>query len=205
MENTRKESFTKFRFGDGNEIKSKHTLTLPLSIYGKRFDLPVEVVDNNIPLLLGRPSMTELRMILDTKNHCIDIDGRKFKVNISASVHYVIPVSEFVSKDTKIVLHMENLPDYSKQEKMKKAEKLHRQFAHASKEKLLKLLKDGGCKDKEFMKIVETCCETCSFCQKFKQSKPRPIVGLPKADKFNQVVSMDLKEVEKGKLTFEVS
>ena len=97
VENTRKESSTKFRFGDGNETKSKHTLTIPLSIFGKRFDLLVEVVNNNIPLLLGRPSMTELRMILDTRNHCIDIDGRKFKVDISASGHYVIPVSEFVS------------------------------------------------------------------------------------------------------------
>ena len=200
VENTRRESSTKFRFGDGNETKSKNTLTLPLSIYGKRFELPVEVVDNNIPLLLGRPSMTELRMVLDTSKHCIDIDGRKFKVDISASGHYVIPVSEFTSKNTEIVLHMENLPGFSKQEKMEKAKKLHRQFAHASKEKLVKLLRDGGCKDKEFMKMVETCCETCSFCQKFKLSKPRPIVGLPKADKFNQVVSMDLKEVEKGKL-----
>ena len=199
VENTRRESSTKFRFGDGNETKSKNILTLPLSIYGKRFQIPVEVVDNNIPLLLGRPSMTELRMVLDTSKHHIDIDGRKFKVDISASGHYVIPVSEFTSNNTEIVLHMENLPGFSKQEKMEKAKKLHRQFAHASKERLLKLLRDGGCEDKEFLAIVKNVCETCTFCHKYKQAKPRPVVGLPKATKFNEVVAMDLKETEKGK------
>ena len=37
------------------------------------------------------------------------------------------------------------------------------------------------------------------FCQKYRHAKPRPVVGLPKGDRFNQVVSMDLKEVVKGK------
>ena len=43
-------------------------LNIPMLICGKRVCLNVEVVDNyNIPLLLGRPSMTKLGMILDTK------------------------------------------------------------------------------------------------------------------------------------------
>ena len=45
---------------------------------------------------------------------------------------------------------MDNLSTYTKKVKKQKAEKLHRQFAHASKERLFRLLKDSGCKDKEF-------------------------------------------------------
>ena len=47
---------------------------------------------------------------------------------------------------------------------------------------------------------MEKCCRDCKFCQKYRHAKPRPVVALPKADRFNQVVAMDLKEVQKGKL-----
>ena len=199
VQDSEKQSSTRFRFGDGQESESIKSLTIPLLIGGSKKLLDVEVVKNNIPLLLGRPSMTQFRMILDTKNHTIDIDGRKFRVQISSSGHYVIPVSEFTSVDTEVVLHMENLPKYTRDEKKKKAEKLHRQFAHASKERLLKLLRDGGCDDKEFLAVVKEVCESCKFCRKFKTASPRPVVGLPKASKFNEVVAMDLKETEKGR------
>ncbi len=165
----------------------------------KKEHLSIEVVDNNIPLLLGRPSMTKLGMILDTRNHSVTVNGKSFKLELNQTGHYILPVSEFTTKGTKIILHMQHLSKYSQEEKMQKARKLHRQFAHASKDRLLRLLKDSGCKDKEFMKIVEQCCEECEFCLKFQTAKPRPVVGLPKAQRFNQVVSMDLKEVEKGK------
>ena len=37
------------------------------------------------------------------------------------------------------------------------------------------------------------------FSNKYCQPKPRPIVGMPKAERFNDVISMDLKEVIKGR------
>ena len=78
--------------------------------------------------------------------------------------------------------------------------KLHRQFAHASKERLTKLLKDGGCGDKDFLKEVENISDECQFCLKYRKPKPRPVVGFPKSQEFNGCVSMDLKEVAKGKV-----
>ena len=57
-----------------------------------------------------------------------------------------------------------------------------------------------GCNDKEFIEEVEKCCERCRFCQKYRRQKQLPVVSFPKADRFNQVVAMDLKEVTKGKL-----
>ena len=200
VENSSKQSTTLYRFGDGRETKSIKELTIPMMICEKRVEMNVEVVDNNIPLLLGRTSMTKLGMILDTVNHSVQIDGRTFKLGLSSTGHYTLPVSEFTYEDCKVVFHMQNLSTYSKAEKKQKAQKLHRQFAHASKERLFRLLKDGGCKDKEFFRVLEKCCRDCKFCQKYRHAKPRPIVGLPKATRFNQVISMDLKEIEKGKL-----
>ena len=82
---------------------------------------------------------------------------------------------------------------------MAKAVKLHQQFSHASKEKLLKLIASSGCKDEEFVSCVKQCCEECKVCRRFRRPPLRPAVGLPVADRFNQVVSMDLKEHERGK------
>ena len=200
VENSAQPSSTVYRFGDGKETISQRTISIPVLICGNRKNISVEVVDSNIPLLLGRPTMTGLGMIINTKNHTVDVDGRKYQLGISKSGHYTLPVSEYSNENCKVVLHMEELQTRTRSEKERKANKLHRQFAHASKERLLKLLKDGGCTDKEFIKAVETCCDNCAFCQKYRHAKPRPIVALPKTTAFNQTVMMDLKEVEKGKL-----
>ena len=200
VEKTARKSTTRYRFGDGKETVSVKEITLPMFICGKKVEVKVEVVENTLPLLLGRPSMTKLGMILDTRNHSVTVDGRNFKLGLSSNGHYLLPVSAFTYEGTKFVFFMDRLPTYTTEEKKKKALKLHRQFAHSSKERLLKLLRDGGCKDKEFMKAVEDVCTNCTFCQKYRHAKPRPVVGLPKGDRFNQVVSMDLKEVVKGKV-----
>ena len=75
-----------------------------------------------------------------------------------------------------IIFHTENLTNQSKEEKGKKALKLHLQFAHATKEKLIQLLKNGVSLSK-----TVTCC-------------------VVSAERFNQMVAMDLKEVTNGKL-----
>ena len=65
---------------------------------------------------------------------------------------------------------------------------------------LVKLLKDSGCDDKEFLKMIVDCCDNCKFCSKFMKPFSRPIDGFPVPDSFKEYVSMDLKEIEKEKL-----
>ena len=142
-----------YRFGDGKETKSQKKIKIPLFICGRRVKIDVEVVDNNIPLLLGRPTMTLLGMKINFGNHSVNINGRTYEIEMSSTGHYTLPVSEFADKNTRFVLHVQHLATYDIKEKEKKAEKLYRQFAHASKEKLLRLLKDSGCKDKQFIKL----------------------------------------------------
>ena len=195
-----KVSSSLYRFGDGKEIRSKHEITVPMTICGKKIKLQVDVVENDIPLLISRPTMTQLGMILDTANHMVTIERKQFNLEFNESGHYTIPVCEWTNQDYNVVFHLETLAESTKAEKAKKAQKLHRQFAHASKERLLQLLRNDGCYNKDFLQEVENCCDSCQFRQKYRKQKSNPIVGFPKADKFNQVVSMDLKEVQKGKL-----
>ena len=88
----------------------------------------------------------------------------------------------------------------SNEEKQKKAIKLHCQLCHASIDWLVKLSKDSGCDYKKVLKMIVDCCDNCEFYSKFKKPFLRPVVRFPVLDRFNEYVSMDLKEIEKGKV-----
>ena len=42
-----------------------------------------------------------------------------------------------------------------------KTAKLHRQFSHASEEKLIQLVKNSNYNDEDFQKCIEDCCNNC--------------------------------------------
>ena len=199
VQRSERQSKTLYKFGDGKESKSCREIRLPLSLWGTERFVSVDVIENDIPLLISRPLMTELKLTIDTEKHEVSVDGKRRPLVINSSGHYLLPVSLFANTQASVVLHTTAVPSLSTAEKRKKALKLHRQFAHASKERLLKLIKESGCADAEFLKLVEDTVDNCEFCRKYQVKKPKPIVSLPKSQTFNGCVLMDLKEVEKGK------
>ena len=86
------------------------------------------------------------------------------------------------------------------QSKRNIARKLHRQFAHPSGEKLIKLVRNAGIKDKQLEKEIYSISQQCIYCLQHKRVPPRPVVSMPLANSFNESVSMDLKMW--GKYTF---
>ena len=66
---------------------------MPLFIGGKVARIEIDVVENEIPLLIGLPTMTELGMLLDTVEHRVTIGDYTQKLEFNAAGHYVIPVS----------------------------------------------------------------------------------------------------------------
>lgn len=74
-----------------------------------------------------------------------------------------------------------------------KIQKLHRQFAHPTSAKLLSLMKTAGFEDSGLEKTIKEVSESCTTCIKFKRPEPRPVVSMPLASKFNEMVSLDLK------------
>ena len=73
------------------------------------------------------------------------------------------------------------------------ASKLHRQFAHPTPERLIKIIRNSGKNNKELEKEVNYVSQKCITCIKFKKTKPRPVVCMPMANEFNEIVAMDLK------------
>ena len=71
--------------------------------------------------------------------------------------------------------------------------KLHPQFAHPSAYKLKELLDAAGKLDSRMPATVDSISEGCKICIKFKKPRPQPIVCMPLANHFNEVVAMDLE------------
>ena len=74
------------------------------------------------------------------------------------------------------------------------AHKLHSQFGHPSPIALIKLIKNAGIKNKKLHKEVHSISNSCVTCLKHKRPSPRPVVCLPLASRFNEMVGIDLKK-----------
>ena len=76
--------------------------------------------------------------------------------------------------------------------------KLHRQFAHPSAKNLKALMRNADTFDSDCEEIIHSISEKCEVCKRFKRTPCCPVVRLPLATKFNQVVAMDLKQFRPG-------
>ena len=71
--------------------------------------------------------------------------------------------------------------------------KLHRQFAHPSRKSLLKLINNAGIKDSNLEKEVSNVSNKCITCIKYRKPFNRPVVCMPLASEFNEMIGIDLK------------
>lgn len=81
-------------------------------------------------------------------------------------------------------------------EQTKILEKLHKQFGHATADRLKTLLKSAGVVSDNIFTLLEKVVSKCDLCARFKRTPSRPVVGLPMATCYNETVALDLFEVE---------
>ena len=77
------------------------------------------------------------------------------------------------------------------EDKHKIAVKLHRQFVHPKPDKLITLQRNVGSDDDELFNVIKDLERSCEVCIRYRRSNPRPVVGLPMAQVFNECVAMD--------------
>ena len=85
------------------------------------------------------------------------------------------------------------LGQQSQKEKVKVIEKLHRQFAHPTAKSLKAIMKNAEVFDDECSTLIDDLSRKCEVCKRFKKTPSRPVVCLPMAKEFNEVVAIDLK------------
>ena len=116
------------KFGSGNRLKSAKQVIIPCEISGKRCKVATEVVDSDLPLLLGKPSLKRAGVILDLITDEAVIFGVVTQLRISRSVHYFIPLLPSVYEAEVLEDVLINISTETSKQTEKLANKLHRQF-----------------------------------------------------------------------------
>ena len=82
----------------------------------------------------------------------------------------------------------------NRQDKFKTLLKLHRQFAHPRKNRLIAFLKDAGVWRDDYEETLTQRDEKCEPCKIYSKTLSRPVVDMPMASTFNEEVAIDLKQ-----------
>ncbi len=193
-----------FRFGDGGPVTPLYASTIPAKIGNTSCSINLEVVNADIPLLLSKDAMKRASTVLDIEHDEVFMFGKQIPVEFTSTGHYCVDIrrrqtynqDDLEKESQEDVLLVKELMDEG--QKRKHLEKLHKQFGHASGEKIRSLLENAGNRDADTDRILKTIVEECDICLKFKKESPRPAVGFPLATDFNETVAVDLHELEKG-------
>ena len=122
-------------------------------------------------------------------HYCIPVTSKQIPIrNLSSKYNPTVPMGVFLSA--------ENLDQRNFKEKQAVATKLHRQFGHPLDSKKLRgLCLEAGINDQELFKQIDNVTQPCDTCDRYKKARARPVVSMPLANDFNDVLAMDLKFV----------
>ena len=175
-----------FKFGDSKPFVSLKRILLPCVIGNKKLFIRTDVVKCNVSLLLSKSPMKKAQVTKNMVDDSVKIFGIDYKMALTTSGHYCIPiVKPFHEKEVYEILYSVSGGVHQM------ALKLHKQFAHPSVEKLLKLLKQANMCDGDLIDEIKNVSMSCQVCVKWKPPH-KPIVSMLMAASFNDVVAMDL-------------
>ena len=168
---------------------------LPAYIAGKHCEIDVEIIKENIPLLLSKTSLKRCNTILDMNNDKGTIFGKKADLYLTSG-HYcinIIPEFHVRKPCNEMILMLEN--NISDKQNLKQI-KIHKQFGHASKENIKKLLTNSNLMSNDLKQMIDKVIESSETCQKFRKPLSKPVVAFTKSDSFNWTLSLDLHELK---------
>ena len=187
---------TKFRFGDGPVYLSKKIAVIPIQLGSQKFKLHTSVVECDVPLLISRPTLARADAYIGFRQDELWIGNERIDVIETKSGHLCVPITNrSVKQSVKQVLFSCPLQKDDKSN-VSKISKLHKQFAHPTPEKLIDLIRNSGIVDKKIEDTVKEISKNCDICARYKRPPLRPVVAMPLASEFNEVVAMDLKFID---------
>ena len=188
---------TKFRFGDGPVYVSKKIAVIPIQLGSQKFKLHTSVVECDIPLLISRATLARADAYIGFRRDELWIGNERIDVIETESGHLCVPITNRnVKQSVKQVLFSCPLQKDDDKANVSKISKLHKQFAHPTPEKLIDLIRTSGIVDKKIEDTVKEISKNCDICARFKRPPLRPVVAMPLASEFNEVVAMDLKFID---------
>ena len=198
----REESDTVYQFGGGEKRRSVMRIGLPALVGDQSVTIFTEIVDADIPMLIGANSLRKAKAKLNFEDNMADIAGSLVPMKMTKSGHFCIELfSPYIATHMDDVKEREEMvmsvlvasTENTKALTVNELKKLHHLFGHTSVDRLVKLLKESGLTRDILVADLKKVKETCEACQRCEKSKPKPKMAINRAEKFNQVVTMDLK------------
>ena len=190
-----------FKFGGGEKRKSKCLLEFPCNLGGKNIKLRAEVIDAELPLLLGNNSLEKAEAVLHIGKKK-ELFGEVLDMAKTDSGHYSLsiksqPEDEVIDPNDVKCLVTESADELTDAE----LKKIHHTLGHNSAEKLAKLIMNAKrtSNKAETVRRLEKIKEECQGCRRNPKRKPKPKVACPRASKFNEIVTLDLNDYKDPK------
>lgn len=163
---------------------STKSLKIPATIGQTKCHIETEVVPADVPLLLSKASMKRAGTVLDMEHGRAIMFNKPVKLDFTSSGHYCVNLMDNKCENTKKEDHVLTTTEDSTPEekecqleeenqleneiliiteemstttKQKMLLKLHKQFGHASADKLQKLIKSSGNNDAECVTVFFKC------------------------------------------------
>ena len=198
---TKKESSKVFHFGE-TQYSSRGVIEIPVVVKRKKFYLITEIIQGDVPWLIGKNAMGRMGMHLDIKRNKARIEAfgdMEVMLREDERGHLRMTMREI--KEEKVML--EGWREKNHREIKRDVEKLHLQFGHGSGGKIWSLLEeaqwtDGVSEEKrnDMKKMVMEVIANCKVCAKYKRNPAKPVVGFPWSKTFNETIAVDLGEIE---------
>jgi hypothetical protein len=190
-----------YRFGDSQAYPASKNAIIPALFGDVSVMISTDIVDADIPLLFSKAAMKKGKMQLNCDQDLLLAFNQQLPLNTTTNGLYALPITKkqmFISKfehedsNTHVVLKAVTVKS---DEEI--ATKLHRCFAHPSADRLIRLINSAGAEwsnNTNLKNEIHKVSSSCDVCKVYKKPPPRPVVGLPMATNFQQVVAMDLKD-----------
>ena len=171
---------TIYQFGGGEQRISSKTINLPAQIGDMEMSIAAEVVDADIPLLIGSNSLEKSKAVLDFG----ELKAKFFSTIVPlmkvGTGHFCISLisSKMSGEDTPIVDEEEvvllaRVEETEGSLNYKELQKLHHLCGHtASTDKLLKVIVKAGRANEKTKENLLKIKETCESCQRNSKLKP---------------------------------
>ena len=192
---------TEFTFGNNQSLISGKAYKVPIIIGQELYDIIIDVIPSDIPLLLSKSHMKKIGITLNMADDTATANGRPLKVSTTSAGHFIVSLlGDNDKEDTMLIQEVMAADLISANDKQvyKMLDKVHRQLGHRPQRVFIETLKSAGQWRDSFRDMVEKIINGCEGCLLRKRNPDRPVVALCPSNDFNQVVGLDLK-ILKGK------
>lgn len=190
-----------YQFGGGETRRSRGRVKLPVVLGDKKVTVTAELVEADIPLLIGANSMETADAVIDFGRNTATFFDEEVPMEKVATGHFCI---NLLAESIENHINDEEDRDDAIEQTLLAAEdlsvgdlrRLHHLYGHTSAEKLTKFLAKTGKISVEMKKTLENVAKNCEACVKTKRRSPRPKSSIPRVDGVNQIITVDLKEYD---------